>query len=75
MSDREPVTLGEVARWLERHERDSEKTHSELAELAKKLDERTDQLSTRISVIFSVVAVLWAIFLVIAPVIRQWIGL
>jgi hypothetical protein len=75
LSDRQPVTAGEIARRLDRHEELSDELHRDLVRMVRKLDERTDHLSTRITVIFSVVAVLWSIFLVIAPVIRTWLGL
>ena len=64
-------TPAEVNRRLDRHEDRSDEIHRDLTELVRKLDERTDRLATRITVIFSVVAVLWSIFLVIAPVIRS----
>ena len=43
--------------------------------MIQKIDERTDHISTRVTVIFAVVSVLWALFLVVAPVIRQVLGL
>lgn len=43
--------------------------------MIQKLDERTDRLAMRVSIIFAVVAVLWAIFLVIAPILRNFLGL
>lgn len=69
-SDRDPVTAAEVWRRLDRHEEQSDELHRDMVAMIRSLDERTDKLSTRITVIFSVVAVLWSIFLVIAPVIR-----
>lgn len=76
-SDRLPPTVSsaEVARWLERHERESDRIHDDLVDLVRRLDKRTGELSTRITVIFSVVAVLWSIFLVIAPAVRSMLGL
>lgn len=71
----EPVTTSEVARWMERHEADSDRTHEKLVQMIEKLDERTDRLALRVTVIFAVVSVLWAIFLVLAPFIRLLIGL
>ena len=73
--DGDPVTAGEVARWVERHERESTQAHRDMVRLITKLDERTDALATRVAVVFSVVAVLWAIFLVVAPVLRTFLGL
>ena len=77
-----PVTAAEVARWMERHERDSIQAHRDMLRIIEKqdsridaLDDRTDRMGTRISIIFAVVAVLWSIFLVIAPVIRTVLGL
>ena len=70
-----PVTSAELARWLQRHEASSNRTHEELARIIEKLDERTDRINLRVTVIFAVVSVLWAIFLVIAPLLRQLIGL
>jgi len=78
VTDRErnhAVSASEVARWMERHERESTQTHRDLTRMIAKLDERTDKLSTRIAIIFAVVAVLWSIFLVIAPVLRGLLGL
>lgn len=69
------VTSGEVARWLQRHERDSAQIHRDMQRLITKLDDRTDRINLRVSIIFAVVSVLWAIFLVIAPLLRQLVGL
>lgn len=71
----EPVTVSEVARWMDRHERDSDETHREIAKLVERLDERTDRLALRVTVIFAVVSVLWAIFVVVAPFVRVILGL
>lgn len=64
-------TAAELGRRFDRHEERSDELHRDLVDMIRKLDDRTDRLSTRITVIFSVVAVLWSIFLVIAPVIRS----
>lgn len=79
--DGDPVTLGELARRMDWHERNSERLHRDQLRMIEKLDERithvddrTDVLATRITVVFSVVAALWAIFLVIAPLLRALIG-
>lgn len=69
------ISAGELGRRLDRHEEDSDEIHRDLIQLVRRLDDRTDHLSTRITVVFSVVAVLWAIFLVIAPVLRGMLNL
>lgn len=74
-SDHGTITTGELGRRLDRHEERSAEVHRDLIHLVRKLDERTDHLSTRITVVFAVVGVLWAIFVVLAPIIREWIGL
>ena len=74
-SDGEPVTAGEVARWVERHERSSDRTHRDLAALISKLDERTDALVVRVAVVFAVATALWGILVLIAPFLRDLIGL
>lgn len=74
-ADHGTITTGELGRRLDRHEAASEETHRDLVHLVRKLDERTDHLSTRITVVFSVVAVLWAMFLVFAPFIRAVLGI
>jgi hypothetical protein len=74
-SDHGYISVGELGRRLDRHEDDSDEIHRDLVQLVRRLDERTDHLSTRITVVFSVVAVLWAIFLVIAPVLRGMLNL
>ena len=68
-------TAAEVARWVERHERDSIQAHRDLLRMIQKLDDRTDRISTRVTVIFAVVSVLWSIFLVVVPILRTWLGL
>ena len=80
--DDDPVTVGELARRFDRHERDSLTIHRDLQRLLSKIDERvdliddrTDHTNARVAVIFAVVAVLWAIFLVAAPLIRGMLGL
>lgn len=72
--DGDPITLGELARRFDRHEQQSDRLHRDQLRMINKLDDRTDQLATRITVVFSVVAVLWALFLVVAPVLRAWLG-
>lgn len=72
--DDEPITIGELSRRFEKHERDAELLHRDIHEIVRKLDDRTDALATRITVVFSVVAVLWAVFLVVAPLIRVVLG-
>ena len=42
--------------------------------MIEKLDNRTDSIATRVTTIFAVVAVLWAVFLVLAPLIRILVG-
>ena len=74
-TDSEPITLGELARRLDRHEQQSDRLHREQLRMIEKIDARTDILSTRVAVIFAVVAVLWAIFLVLAPAIRTFLNL
>lgn len=66
--------MGELARRFDTHERATERTHRELARMIEKLDARTDVIATRVTVVFSVVAVLWALFLVIAPYLRAVLG-
>lgn len=73
--DHEPVTTGEVARWVERNEREHRREHEDVRRLLSKLDDRTDVLATRITVIFAVVAVLWSVFLVVAPFLRSFLGI
>jgi hypothetical protein len=73
--DTDAISIGEVARRLDRHEQRSEEAHQQFAKMINKLDERTDKINIRVTVIFSVVAVLWSIFLVIAPVLRGLLGL
>lgn len=68
------ITIGELARRLDRHEQTAAQLHRDAMRLISKLDARTDALTTRISIVFAVVAVLWAIFLVFAPLIRVIIG-
>lgn len=68
--DDDSITIGELARRLDRHEQQSSEIHRDQLQMIRKLDSRTDRLTTRVTVVFSVVAVLWALFLVIAPVIR-----
>jgi hypothetical protein len=67
-------STGEVARRLDRHEARSEQLHRDMIRMIEKLDHRTDSIATRVSVIFAVVAVLWAVFLVVAPLIRVLFG-
>lgn len=74
-SDGDSITVGELARRLDYHEQRAETLHREQLEMIRKLDERTDVLTTRVQVIFAVVAVLWAIFLVLAPAIRTVLGI
>lgn len=74
-ADREPISSSEVARRLDRHEELSDAVHEDLVRLVRKLDERTDRISTRVTVIFAVVSVLWSLFLVIYPLIRSFLGL
>lgn len=71
----EPVTASEVARWMERHEREASLQHREMMQLIQRLDDRTDRINLRVTVIFAVVSVLWAIFLVLAPFLRIVLGL
>lgn len=73
--DHEPVTAGEVARWVERHERDSNQAHRELRRLIEVIDERTDKLTVRIAVIFAVATAAWSVLLAIAPWLRAALGL
>lgn len=73
--DSHSVTVGELARRFDRHERDSAELHRDLQRIISKLDTRTDALTTRVSIVFAVVAVLWAVFLVLAPLIRVVFGL
>ena len=80
--DHDPVTTGELARWVERSDREQRAEHREIRRILERQDERitsesdrTDRLSTRVTVIFSVVAVLWSVFLVRAPFIRAVLGL
>ena len=73
--DHEPVTTGEVARWVERNESAHREEHADIRRLLEQIDNRTDKISTRVSVIFAVVAVLWSIFLVLAPFIRAVLGI
>lgn len=80
--DDDTITVGELARRLDKHEDDTTALHRDQLRMIErldakieKLDARTDTLATRIQVVFSVVAVLWAIFLVIAPALRALLGL
>jgi hypothetical protein len=73
--DDDQISTAEVARRLDRHEKREEIAHQQFARMINKLDERTDKINIRVTVIFSVVAVLWSIFLVIAPVLRGLLGL
>lgn len=73
--DGEPVTAGEVARWVERHERDSTQAHRDLQRMIRVLDERTDKLTVRIAVIFAVATALWSVLLAVAPWVRAILGL
>lgn len=73
--DNDEISTGEIARRLDRHERRSEEAHQQFARMINKLDERTDKINLRVTVIFAVVSVLWSIFLVIAPVLRGVLGL
>lgn len=75
VSDREPISPAEVARRLDRHEELSDEVHRDLVTLVRRLDERTDRISTRVTVIFAVVSVLWSLFLVIYPLLRSFLGL
>lgn len=72
--DGAPITIGELARRFDRHEQQSDRLHRDQLRMINKLDDRTDTLATRITVVFSVVAVLWALFLVIAPLLRTLLG-
>lgn len=74
-SDHEPVSAGEVARWQERHETQSDRTHRDLQRMISSLDEKTDKLTVRVAVILGVSSVLWAILLVLAPIVRPLLGL
>lgn len=69
-SDDDPISVGELARRMDKHERDTAELHRDQLRMIRKLDDRTDALATRITVVFSVIAVLWALFLVVAPLVR-----
>lgn len=71
----DPVTMGELGRWMERHERMSDEVHRDLAQLIRQLDDRTDKLATRMAVIFALGTAGYSILLLLAPIVRSLIGL
>ena len=73
--DSEPVSAGEVARWQQRHEDQSDRVHLDLRRMLEALDDKTDKLTVRVAVILGVSSVLWAILLVLAPLLRPILGL
>lgn len=74
-NDSEPVSAGEVARWQQRHEDQSDRAHRDFARMISALDDKTDKLTVRVAVILGVSSVLWAILLVLAPILRPLLGL
>lgn len=73
--DREPVTVGEIARWQMAHERRSDREHRDIRDLITGLDERTDKLTIRVAVIIGVSSVFWAVMLAVAPFLRAVLGI
>lgn len=73
--DDEPISVGELARWLERHEIAAERLHAQQLRMIEKLDARSDLLAQRIAIAFGVVAILWAVFVILAPFVREFLGI
>lgn len=72
LAERDIDTLGHR---MDGHMVACKETHERLIGVVEKLDDRTDALTTRISVAFGIVGALWAAITVLAPFIRDFLRL
>lgn len=60
-----------LSKQLDQHIIDARREHREFTDAIKGLDDRTDRIATRVSVAFAVVGAIWAIVIVLLPIIRD----